>query len=455
MPLQNPLFWQRLLEADAVWPRRVFEWIVASAVQHSSQLTAAGGVMGRVIASGLWTLLFVAGSALADLKIMVGVDPSDRESMVISVLDMQTTLSKVAGEPVHAVKSQDLGDVMRSTRTGEYDVYIAPAHVAASALAHGYTLIGSTDRDETYQLVARPGAKAPADLNGGKIYLTQQDSVAAYMARGMLNESGQSLKMFQQVFYRTSSGAGLFAIDAGLVDATVAKRAEYESWVKQNSSQSAVLLSSRAVPGGMSVVVKNSLPAAVRTKLENWLVSPGGTIAGIGKVAYHSELANYKYVAALGNWTPSQLPGVKMVTASEVVALNQKGVPIIDVRLAKEYHEKHIRGALSIPYGEKSLKDVAFDPALDDWAGPDKLDKTKPVIFHCNGAECWKSYKAAKVAISKGFTTVYWFRGGFPEWESSGLAVESSPVNTAELATKAAATPPAPAAAAAAATKAR
>jgi rhodanese-related sulfurtransferase len=394
--------------------------------------------MGRLIASGLWTLLFFAGSAIADLKIMVGVDPSDRESMVISVLDMQQTLSRIAGQPVHAVKSQDLGDVMRSTRTGEYDVYIAPAHVAASALAHGYTLIGSTDRDELYQLVARPGAKAPADLNGGKIYLTQQDSVAAYMARGMLNEAGQSLKMFQQVFYRTTSGAGLFAIDAGLVDATVAKKGDYESWVKQSSSKSAVLLSSRAVPGGMSVVVKNSLPEATRSKLESWLVSPGGTLAGIGKVSYHSELANYKYVAALGNWTPSQLPGVTMVTASEVVALQQKGVPIIDVRLAKEYHEKHIRGAQSIPYAEKSLKDVAFDPALDQWAGPEKLDKAKPVIFHCNGAECWKSYKAAKVALSKGFTTVYWFRGGFPEWESSGLAVESSPITTAD-ATKAAA----------------
>jgi rhodanese-related sulfurtransferase/ABC-type phosphate/phosphonate transport system substrate-binding protein len=390
--------------------------------------------MGRVIASGLWTLLFFAGSAIADLKVMVGVDPSDRESMVISVLDMQQMLSKVSGQPVHAVKSQDLGDVMRSTRTGEYDVYIAPAHVAASALAHGYTLIGSTDRDELYQLVARPGAKAPADLSGGKIYLTQQDSVAAYMARGMLNESGQSLKMFQQVFYRTSSGAGLFAIDAGLVDATVAKKVDYENWVKQSSSKSLVLLSSRAVPGGMSVVVKNSLPEATRSKLENWLMSPGGTLSGIGKVSYHSELANYKYVAALGNWTPSQLPGATMVTASEVVALSQKGVPIVDVRLAKEYHEKHIRGAQSVPYGEKSLKDVAFDPALDDWAGPEKLDKTKPVIFHCNGAECWKSYKAAKVALSKGFTTVYWFRGGFPEWESSALAVESSPVTTADAA---------------------
>jgi rhodanese-related sulfurtransferase len=401
--------------------------------------------MGRAMLWGPWTLLLVAGTAMADLKVMIGVDPSDRESMVISMVDIQTTLSRVAGQPVHAFRSQDLGDVMRSTRTGEYDVYIAPAHVAASALTHGYALVGSTDRDEMYEFVAKPGTKAPADLKGGKLYLTQQDSVGAYMARGMLNEAGQSLKMFQQVLYRNTSGAGLFAIDAGLVDATVAKRTDVDAWIKQNNSKAAVLISSHAVPGGMSVVVKNSLPDVTRNKLDAWFASSSGTMAGIGKVSFHSDLANYKYVAALGNWTPKELPGATVVTVTEVVALQQKGVPVIDVRIAKEYGEKHIRGAVSIPYDEKSLKDVAFDPAVDNWAGPDKLDKEKPVIFQCNGAECWKSYKAAKVALSKGFKTVYWFRGGFPEWEGAGLAVDSLPANTAELAPRPAPAQQAPA----------
>jgi 3-mercaptopyruvate sulfurtransferase SseA len=50
------------------------------------------------------------------------------------------------------------------------------------------------------------------------------------------------------------------------------------------------------------------------------------------------------------------------------------------------------------------------------------------VIFQCNGPECWKSYKAARVALSKGFKSVYWFRGGYPEWEAAGLPVESTMV---------------------------
>jgi len=148
-------------------------------------------------------------------------------------------------------------------------------------------------------------------------------------------------------------------------------------------------------------------------------------------VTYKSDPANYKYVSALGNWTPSQLPGATIVTASEALALQQKGVPIIDVRIAKEYQEKHIRGAVSVPYGEKSLKDVAFDPAMDEWTGPQLLDKNQPVIFHCNGPECWKSYKAARVALNKGFKSVYWFRGGFPEWEDNGLPIESLPTSLA------------------------
>ena len=384
--------------------------------------------MGRAFVWALSGLVLSTSLAAAELKVMVGVDPSDREAIVISLLDLQASLSKATGETVKAYRSQDLGDVMRSTRTGEYDVYVAPAHVAASAISHGYVLIGSTDRDEIYQLVSRPGPKAPGELKDGKMYLTQQDSVGAYVARGMLNESGQSLKIFNQVMYRRTSGAGLFAIDTGLVDATVAKRADVEIWIKENNSKCVVLMSSRAVPGGMSVVVKKGLPDATKTRLENWFLGPTGTMSGIGKVSYHSDLANYKYVAALGNWTPSQLPGATIVTAVEVVSLQQKGVALIDVRIAKEYQEKHIRGAISIPYSEKSLKDVAFEPALDEWAGPEKLDKNQPVIFQCNGPECWKSYKAAKVALAKGFRTVYWFRGGYPEWETAGLPVESTMV---------------------------
>ena len=373
-------------------------------------------------------LAAVAGPAAAqsggEVKVLIGLDPSDSEGLLVNGTALAATLGNAAGRPVKVTKSDDLGNAMRATRTGEYDVFIAPAHVAASAMAHGYDLIGSTSRDETYVFVGRPGAKSPADLKGGRIYLAQQDSVAAYVARGMLTESGQSLKMFDDVMYRKTSGAGLFALASGIVDATVAKRSEADEWAKQNPGKGAVLLTSKPVPGGVSVAVRQSLAEPARSKLVGWFLGAGATMPGVGRVSHEPDVASYKYVAALGHFTPAALPGATRVGAREVEDLLRRGAAFVDVRTEKEYKERRVKGAVLIPYVEKSLKDVSFDAAADTFAGLDKLDPAKPVVFACNGAECWKSYKASKVAVAKGFKSVYWFRGGLPEWVSQGLPVE-------------------------------
>ena len=156
--------------------------------------------------------------------------------------------------------------------------------------------------------------------------------------------------------------------------------------------------------------------------------------SGIGRIANRHEAAPYKYVASLGHFTPAQLPGAKRVTAAEVQQLIAQGAQMVDVRSEKEYNEGHIPGARLVPYGEKSLKDIAFDAKADSFAGVDKLDKEKPVIFACNGAECWKSYKASKAAVERGFKQVYWFRGGLPEWRTQGLPVDGrAATNNAKL----------------------
>lgn len=365
-----------------------------------------------------------AAQGTAEITVLIALDPSDSEGLVVNTAAIASSLGAPAGRPVKVVKSDDLGNAMRATRTGEVDVYIAPAHVAASALAHGYDIVGATAKDEPYVLVARPGVRTPADLKGGKIYLTQQDSVGTYVARGMLNESGQSLKVFQDVLYRKTSGAGLLALSAGIVDATVARRSDVEAWTRQNAGKGAPILTSKPVPGGTTVAVRRTLPDPARGKLVAWFEAPGSYIGGIGRVAYRPEAASYEYVAGLGHFTPGQLPGTTRVSAAEADDLIRRGAVFVDVRSEKEFKERHVKGARWIPYVEKSLKDVAFDPAADDFSGLAKLDPAKPVIFACNGAECWKSYKASKVAVAKGFKTVYWFRGGLPEWVARGMPVE-------------------------------
>ena len=123
--------------------------------------------------------------------------------------------------------------------------------------------------------------------------------------------------------------------------------------------------------------------------------------------------------------TPASLAGATLVTAEQAKKLMDAGAPMIDARVANEYVEQHIKGAKNVPYKEKSAKDVTFDPKEDSFDLA-KLpgDKNAAVIFYCNGAECWKSFKASKVAIDAGYKKVNWLRGGIPEWKAKGYPVE-------------------------------
>lgn len=123
--------------------------------------------------------------------------------------------------------------------------------------------------------------------------------------------------------------------------------------------------------------------------------------------------------------TPATLKGSTLVTAAEVKTMLGKGVPVIDTRVAAEFAEKTILGAKSVPYKEKSTKDVNFDASQDSF-DLSKLpaDKAAPVVFFCNSGSCWKSYKASVTAMKAGYTKVQWFRGGMPEWVAAGLPTQ-------------------------------
>ena len=123
--------------------------------------------------------------------------------------------------------------------------------------------------------------------------------------------------------------------------------------------------------------------------------------------------------------TPQTLAGVTVVDSAKVQELMAAGVAVYDVRVAAEYAEKHIKGAKNLPYKEKSAKAADFDKHQDSFAlNRLPADKNTPIVVYCNSGDCWKSYKAAKVAVEAGYRKVYWFRGGFPEWSSKSLPVE-------------------------------
>ena len=123
--------------------------------------------------------------------------------------------------------------------------------------------------------------------------------------------------------------------------------------------------------------------------------------------------------------TPAKIEGVKNVTAEEAKQLADKGVALIDTRVASEYAEKTLKGAKNVTYKEKSAKDVKFDRSQDQF-DLSKLpaDKNAPMVLFCNSGECWKSYKASVVAHDAGYKQIYWLRGGVPEWVAKGLPTQ-------------------------------
>ena len=372
----------------------------------------------------LWGL--GCSTALAQLTAIVVVEPTARKA-AHSILRTSTEsgLSKAVGQPVALTTSDDLADVLRATRSAGYDIFIAPAQVAASALQRGYELVGATHKSDKYLLVGlQPIAAVPA-MKGRRLYLPQQDSVYTYMARGMLNEAGLSFQDLRAVQYEKFPQAGLTALTLATADATVVREDDWAEWSAVHPGIARVLATSQPVPGGFSIVVKKDLPADARSKLAQWF-STSSSAGGLPLVSVRPEAMEYHRVAELGLLSPTSLPGVNRITAREAQTLLAQGATLVDTRTEKEFKTKRIRGAVFAAYVEKSLKDVAFNAAQDDFQALDKLplDKAKPVIFACNGTECWKSYKAAKVAAAKGFKSVYWLRGGLPEWDAAGLPTE-------------------------------
>ena len=114
-------------------------------------------------------------------------------------------------------------------------------------------------------------------------------------------------------------------------------------------------------------------------------------------------------------FVPDSIPGVITVSAEEVIELillNSELV-VIDSRKKTEYSKGHIEGAVNI---------------LNTVMQPDELemiapDKTKAILFYCNGTRCLRSSDAASKALDWGYKNIFWFRGGWNEWTEKRLPV--------------------------------
>jgi ABC-type phosphate/phosphonate transport system substrate-binding protein/rhodanese-related sulfurtransferase len=392
--------------------------------------------MKRILWAAVAVLSLTAGSARAAESLLMSVTLGDTE--VISNFDTAQTyqalaayLGKAIGGQVKLVVGQNATTELQATRTGRYAIIIAPAHVIGSALKYGYEPVAKFPGSNKTVMVALKSSNITRleQARGKRLGLPTEDSLATYLARGELNAAGIHLRtFFSSVTFNHYQDAALFALGIGQTDVVAADETVAKKWLKQNPG--VVISESQAVPA-LSVAVNSKIPQTQQDRIRTALLQ----LKNAGQPQLLQELriagfepatrADYEYVSTLGYFTPKLLPGATVITAQQAKALIDKGVPIYDTRVEHEYMESHIKGAISLPYKESSAKEVDFDEKADAW-DVSKLpkDKNAPVIFSCNGPECWKSYKSAKVAIQNHYTEVYWFRGGYPEWKAAGYPVQ-------------------------------
>jgi len=98
-------------------------------------------------------------------------------------------------------------------------------------------------------------------------------------------------------------------------------------------------------------------------------------------------------------------------------AQKKNNAVLIDARPYKKYLQATIPGAISIP-----------DSSMKRLLGKFPVDKNIKIITFCGGYNCGKSHKVARKLLSLGYTNVFVYAGGVPQWKKEGLATTKSAV---------------------------
>jgi rhodanese-related sulfurtransferase/ABC-type phosphate/phosphonate transport system substrate-binding protein len=314
------------------------------------------------------------------------------------------------------------------TRSKIPDIFVAPAHVIGSAVRYGYTPVLGLDKPVQAVLVAPKDSPVAslAQAKGKKLGLPLQDSVVTYLVRGEVNAANTTIKRhFGSVYETRYQDALLSCLQLRQCDVVAVERSVFDRWAAAGEAVK-VVMESKPAPN-LGVAIKDGVkPGAAALRSALMAAGDGLGAAGDGAKLAALEAKNFDYVSTLGYFTPRALPGVAVVDAKTVAQMMERGARYVDTRTEAEFKAGRAAGSVLVPYVEKSAKEADFNPALDQFElAPAIPDRNAELIFACNGAECWKSFKASQAAIKAGYTKVHWFRGGFPEWRSAGLKIDA------------------------------
>lgn len=345
--------------------------------------------------------------------------------------DLAASIGKTVGQPVRLVMTQNAERVGEHVRLANYDILLAPSQIIGLAIRYGYVPAARTEADTRVVLVAGKGSgiRSFEQAKGRRIVLPHRESLISYTVKGELNALGLTPGgYFGAVTYVNRYGAALYAMDIGQADVVAMKEGPAREWLASHPG-GAIVKSYDPLPLA-GVAVNGKLGEAARDKIGQAFVAlDAGMTARLekhGMGAFDPAGAvDFEKVSTRGFYTPEVLPGAAIVTAEQVRKMMSEGVPLFDVRPVTHYREGHIPGARHVPYQLNSPKEPDYDDGVDRFdLGKLPREKGAPMIFQCNGAECWYSYKAARYMVQRGFTKIYWFRTGLPAWKAAGYPVQ-------------------------------
>jgi len=371
------------------------------------------------------------GAGGESLRVLVNPGDSGEQSRVAVYGAWKVALEQALRKSgnLNVALSNDATADLSATRAKTQEIFVAPAHVIGSAVRYGYVPVLGLDKPVQAVLVA-PKDAGINDLQGAagkRLGLPLQDSVVTYLLRGEVNAANTTIKRhFGSVYDTRYQDALLPCLQLRRCDVVAVEKAVYDRWVAAGEPVK-VIMESKPVPG-LSVALRSDskLPAeTLKAALADSLQATGVLRTENTKVVSPGTDA-FKYVSTLGYFTPRTLPGANVVDAKAVAQLLQAGAIYVDTRTEAEFKAGHVPGARLVPYVEKSAKDADFDASQDQFDVSKLGDRNQELVFACNGAECWKSFKATQAALKAGYKKVHWFRGGFPEWRSSGMKFDAA-----------------------------
>lgn len=114
---------------------------------------------------------------------------------------------------------------------------------------------------------------------------------------------------------------------------------------------------------------------------------------------------------------------IEEIDTSHLLAMQARGMPVIDVREPEEFAAGHVPGAVNIPRGVLEFQ-VDGHPALNFKTDPHLSHRREPVILYCRTGG--RSALAAEALKRLGFDRPLSLAGGYLQWTADGGSVEGA-----------------------------